>query len=1221
MSSSHLRGSGIRRFIAIATIATVGSATLPTLARPGDAATSTCSPAPQLRAVTINQGLPYQQLAPGKDVLVRLFLQKPKCADNVQVQLAGASVTVSGGTAPHTVTETVPALDPADAVLPVIAPHGTFPVDHPGDPIVIVPGSAIRGSDGAAFELRVDASVSYRSRTSSTEPWGPLLSTPSTGALADGTPMRAGVGPATNPLRVLVVPMGDLSAGRDVQFPADATRAVEDGMRALGRMFPTFEGVGDLTSTSAGLRYRIAPTMLDLGPQGLNVMPVDSDGVRRFCGLEANFPNIGRLLAAHLVAWNTANPLHGADRVIGAVWESVSKGSPCAEGVGSLTTREGWVRAIRDRAATGTTAAVASKTGSLLAMEIQHTFGGVAVDAPNHGTGRHSKFTEADGGTQRAHHLTEARYIATDRTVMRYTSAGWDNSNTVLEEPDWQLARCVLEHRCTTGGLIGSPAAGRSGPSIVVSGVTDGTAVGTDAHSYTAEEVERTPADAASPYSLRQLDAGGTELQVDRFAVGAQHDHHAGDANESPDAHVAEFDVAVAEHPEAVRFQLRKHEVVLFERASGDVPQFVATTSVAGAQERITAPPAHPGDDLAPTLAGDGTVLAWQDPDGIRLRRRAGGPVAGLGVPRAMHPTLDAAGTRLAYVLDGDLWVADVSAAGDAGPSTSGHRRVYDDADQLLGDAALDAPAFRTSPAGSSQVVAVIGGDLWTIDTDFRPSLSNPLVCRVGALPSAPCRPLTVTGGVGGAVATTAASETNPSWSGDVVAYERDRSVWTLQPSSPETTQQRRATGGSDPAVGTDLVVFSRGGDLVAADVSTFEPQVTLVADGARAAVGGGSSVVAFDRTVNGQRDVFLVDVGDGGNQIVVRHPRPAELRADVWARGPGGADPMLVALRPTAVAGDLATFSIDFDDSGIPPGRTRRVQVSDGWETATRDEPHTGGAVRPPVAEIAAPSVDAETLQYDVIPLTGSARDAQGDELQGDSLRWFHLRPGASAPVLVGTGPRVAGPGIDTTGFLSPPAGGWQRGRHVVTLVATDAAGATDTATVELDVLADADRDGRAAIRELVCPGRTGGDDDPYDGFRDDDRDGILNGDDAERCAPDTNVVADFDPDSLQVTSSGNPVTVYFSGAGGLAGISPNTVHVVQLGYQQLDAPLRATSWSYDPLRGVATAKFDRGRLTAQMHERGLVGGWTPVVITGAGGGFSFRGIDPHAPDTFPSN
>jgi hypothetical protein len=1190
-----------RRAFGLAAVVALTGAVL--LGTPGqsDASshTSTCVVAPEIHGVTINQGLPYTELAPGKNTLVRLFLQKPKCANTVDMQLTGAAITVRSGGKQHAVTSTVPALRVGDTTYPVVAPYGTFPVDHPGDPILVVPGSAL-----AAGPLTVSATLSFRWRSSTNDPWTPGT-TPSVDRLVSGAAMAATVGAASKPLRVLVVPMGDLAAGMASQFPPAATQAIENGMRTLSRLMPVGEGVGDLIGVSGGIRYRIAPTMIDLAALGL--MP---DGL--FCGTEGNFPNIGRLLSAHLVAWNTANPAFAADRAIGAVWEGVSKGAPCAEGVGSYSTREGWVRAIADRPATdGSTKAVPSKTGALLGMEIQHTFGGVAPGAGNDAGNGHSKNFDADGGTQRAYHLTNAAYLPADLTVMRYASTGWDNTNTLLEQPDWSRAQCVLNpplpgqtNPCPSGGLVGAPLAGR-GPSIVVSGVTDGTASGTNAHSYVSDDVQRTPP-AESEYTLVQFADDGEQVQSDAFAVGGHNDDHSHGGNDSVHTAAREFDVAVARHARSARFQLRKGTIVLYERSSGDVPEYVGATPATPTGQPVRVTDA-PGDDEFPALSGDGRVLAWQDGAGVRLRLRAGGPVSA-PIAGGTEPALDRDGSRLAYIRGGDLLVTDVTVT-DGVPLVGAPRVVYDRSALALGEAPASAPSFGPG----ADVVVAISGDLWVIDTDFRPSLGNPLVCQVGALLTAPCRPLT----------STAAVESTPSWgTDDTIAYERDGAVWTLEAASPGTTQTQRVAGAGDPAMAGGILAFTRGDSIAAVSAAGFGGEVVLAAGGARAAaLAGDGRTLAFDRADGGQRDVYLLGLAPEGDSFVVRHPRASELRADVWAVSPSGSDNLVVALPPSAVDGDLATFTVRYDSSALPPGSTRRVQVSDGWSTATRDFGPPAGTARPPVTAVYTPSVGAEILQFDSIPLTGSARDASGVELEGANLRWFHRAPGETTVRAVGTGPRVEGSGIATVGHLDPPVGGWVVGIHTVTLRATDSAGLASETSVQFEILADNDRDGRPATREVRCPGSpTGGDDDPYDVFGDDDRDGILNGEDVAPCAPDVNVTTDFDPDSLYVPSSGTPVTVHLRGATGLSGIDPATVSIVQLGYHRLTTPLAASAWSFDRKTKTATAKFDRQQLTAALHERELVGGWVPIVLTGASSSFTFRGVDPSAPVTFPA-
>src|SRR4029077_19246940 len=89
----------------------------------------------------------------------------------------------------------------------------------------------------------------------------------------------------TGALRVLVVPMGDATQTYATQFDATDQSVTQNGVRALSRMLPVPDGVSDLSSTSTGgVRYRIAPTLLDLRTL------FNAQG--KFCGTASNFDAI-----------------------------------------------------------------------------------------------------------------------------------------------------------------------------------------------------------------------------------------------------------------------------------------------------------------------------------------------------------------------------------------------------------------------------------------------------------------------------------------------------------------------------------------------------------------------------------------------------------------------------------------------------------------------------------------------------------------------------------------------------------------------------------------------------------------------------------------------------------------------------------------------------------------------------------------------------------------
>jgi Tol biopolymer transport system component len=286
------------------------------------------------------------------------------------------------------------------------------------------------------------------------------------------TNSSAGFDKLTGSLRVLVVPMGDATQGvlANTQFTSTDQTTTQNGFSALSRIFPVPGGVSALDGTG-GIRYTIdLSTLLNLrsvtGAYDLN---------NRFCGSSGNFDAIKALLAQYMQSWN-ANPLNAnkrVDRVLGVVGQSISDGAEttnviCADGMASVTSPEAWVRAIADKPSSGKTAAVPSRTGSVMAMEISHTWGG----EPN-STHHSSNVTADTTNPGRAYNVSTRSYLATNRSVMKYafvTSPPWDDTLTLLEPADYSYDRCAFGGTTTTD--------------CSALGTTTGTTVGVAAGSY-----------------------------------------------------------------------------------------------------------------------------------------------------------------------------------------------------------------------------------------------------------------------------------------------------------------------------------------------------------------------------------------------------------------------------------------------------------------------------------------------------------------------------------------------------------------------------------------------------------------------------------------------------------------------------------------------------------------------------------------------------------------
>lgn len=550
-----------------------------------------CVLAPQLRDLTINQGLgSYTPLAWGKDTLLRLYMSQPSCAASGSlIQVTGGTLTVAGGGANRTISATTPSLV---SVYPALATYSTAPaVDSTGDVKFDLPGSTLSpGGSELGFTATFTVTINYLQQPNSRTALAPG-SVSFTARPGTTTPITAPVAKKTNALRVLVVPMGDPTQLYNTQLTAAGQQEIQRGMLTLARIFPLRDGIATLTDTSpaglaAGLRYSISPTLLDVRA----LMGTDL----KFCGNATTFATLRGLLAQFLQAWNSANPTTPADRVLAVGDEAVTKGSldGCDEGRAAINGNEAWVRLAYDTQ--GTT----SNAGALMGMELAHTMG--AVPAGRNDGAFHSLYTNSDyltGDLNRAFNIATRSVLAgtsDDHTVMRLV-APWNNTNTVLEKADWGLLLCrlggPLTSDCgTTAGTVGSAAAG---PAFVMSGTTDGshgidagsigTADGTKiVESYFSQSATTLP-DAASQYRLVQKQ-GGAVLQNQGVPIATADTHHDGTTSETNSGGAGLFSIALPFNTSATRIELWKGQpgpsgLLLYARDKTAAPVVTSETT------------------------------------------------------------------------------------------------------------------------------------------------------------------------------------------------------------------------------------------------------------------------------------------------------------------------------------------------------------------------------------------------------------------------------------------------------------------------------------------------------------------------------------------------------------------------------------------------------------------------------------------------------------------
>lgn len=570
MASGLARGAKTKRtHAAVGAVAAVAAAVL-LLGVGGGAAlgagSATCTLAPTLRDLTINQGLgSYTPLAWGKDTLFRLYMSQPSCAANgALIQVTGATLTVAGGGASRAVTATTPNLV---ATYPALATYNTAPaVDSTGDVKFDIPGQTLSptGSE-AGFTATFTATINYVQQPNSRTALAPG-SVSFTVRPGTTTAITAPVARKTNALRVLVVPIGDPTKLYNTQLTAAGQAEIQRGMLTLARIYPLRDGIATLTDTSpsglaAGLRYSISPTLLD-------VSSLMNGGI--FCGNGTNFATLRGLLAQFLQAWNSANPSSPADRVLGVGDQAVTSGSSagCDEGRAAINGNEAWVRLIYDQPG------APSMTGALMGMELSHTMG--AVPAGRNDGAFHSLYTNTDygaGDLNRAFNVATRSVLAgtnDDHSVMRLITP-WNNTNTVLEKADWALLLCRLggptTPDCASAGTVGSAAAG---PAFVMSGTTTGaagippgtigTATGTKIVESYFSASATTIADPASQYRLVQKRAGatlGAPFGNQGVPIATADTHHDGTPSET-NAGAGLFSIALPFDSSADRIELWK---------------------------------------------------------------------------------------------------------------------------------------------------------------------------------------------------------------------------------------------------------------------------------------------------------------------------------------------------------------------------------------------------------------------------------------------------------------------------------------------------------------------------------------------------------------------------------------------------------------------------------------------------------------------------------------
>lgn len=334
----------------------------------------------------------------------------------------------------------------------------------------------------------------------------------------------------------------------------------------------------------------------------------------------------------------------------------------------------------------------------------------------------------------------------------------------------------------------------------------------------------------------------------------------------------------------------------------------------------------------------------------------------------------------------------------------------------------------------------------------------------------------------------------------------------------------------------------------------------------------------------------------------------PADMRVDLFLDCGAGKPklPIAVGLKPESAAGTSATFSYNYDPSLACPNGTLKAVGNDGFTSTgftTAGQTSVDPGPNVPRASISNPLNQKVFLTYSLFPLRGSVRDPAG-ELLDSQLQWTVTGPGVTR---TGTGHQID---------LNPPAGGgWPSGSYTATVVGTNAAGKSGTATATFTVKTDADNDGMPAdVESQSC--FTTGDNDPLNAYSDFDGDGIPNSVDPQACAPATsyNAIADFNPDPLPVTSSGNTVTVDIRIPGrNVAQVIGSSVRITEIADADVSSDPRFQNFAWTVANGVGTAKFDRQKLVQYLAGRNIHNRTISITVAGRSGAppWTFQGTD----------
>lgn len=1172
----------------------------------------------QLRDTIVGQGLPYTPLVRGKEALVRFRFSLPECAsDSQSILMKSASLVVGGGAAPG---EALTAQNKFSAPLTTWASGPS--ADGTGDPLFLIPADRLNPPGSGAFEVSFTLTFTQKPSTSTTDLKPETL--PAVKALVNG---------ATNAYKVLAVPMGDANYfnpalaknNANPQLTQAGADAFTTGLASASRMLPVANGVGLLGKGSgAGVRYSLnLGALVNVGP---NMVDQTDDGIANATYCDSGFSNIETQLTALAGAYNSAANPELAEAALGVIDEALSRDT-CAQGMGAVGGNDAWVRALYPAPVPSPTIDP-MKTGVITAMEWGHNRGVVPdtrdafVDGTHSPTGNADTFSFAGKG----YNLATRQFLADARNAMRFTPPEWNNSSGLYEKADWDLIYCRLggptNTECTDSSSDSMPT-GTISASVqtvsVVVGRTDFTPAGTTVTYSTSDTGLEAPSAPRSRLRFVQIDGTGTVLSDHGvpFVSEVEEPHVGGGGGE---ASGSGFNGVFPTQANATRWELRDAGTGAVLASSDETSTPQITGEIVQRSPEVWGYQAKFGNakifeyDLA-----EHTLVSSCIPD-------ESGPGNPLDLP--------ANGRGLALDSDGDFFytrLADVTIEDPLGGDPI--------VNQKQGDGLIHKVDFRGDEGGPCQDRGTIdfgdgpGGDdqddLGALDVDpddgtlwaagYKP-------VETACLEGITCTPIrksflyNVDPGTGEIIDSCWVPFTGGGDGNDTLAVANldvgqgtqkylltDGGDEVSDPGAPVQLLAVPATGCTDGLMAEEDAAFPRlgrysgidyeDGRLIASNVPTTE--LWDLGD------------VPFD-TIHDRMDTPGAEDPEVIEDITLR---PGGLEDEQSPSTPVGLEANVTDDNLEDVTLDWfyscrnETLPFRLNDEVNEAGRgsitVRTEQLCSNGSEATvlvrPNDQHTAGDFtesgifsalnHTPDADIT--SAPLRVLQHVAIHVEGLGSDFE-DGLVA-SQQWFVNAPGGSDEfVASGTGRTLDLPGGTA-------------GTYVIRLVVTDSSGAQNTEETVVLSDTDADNDGVPASQE-ACAG--GSDSDPFDRNLDGDLDGRVNGDDSSPCSPDPVALAtgDFDPDSLQNSSSGSPIKMsVFLKHRDPAQIVGSTVAITHVNgtpvgeYPTPSAPFMATKWEKDG-KGIWFALFDRQAVITWMQQNGFTPGTVWFTVSGDG-------------------